>query len=80
MAPLPSWRGDAACREHPEIEWVPVSSRENVTAARAVCGECLVADQCLEWALAQDNNLEGVWAGTTQRQRKDMRARAKGAA
>jgi WhiB family redox-sensing transcriptional regulator len=71
----PSWRADAACREHPEIEWVPVSSRQNVTAARVVCGGCLVADECLEWALAQNSNLEGVWAGTTPDQRKEMRAK-----
>jgi hypothetical protein len=77
---LPNWHADAACREHPEIAWVPVSSQENVSAARAVCGECLVAGECLELALAQHSNLEGVWAGTTPSQRRAMRAKGKGAA
>jgi WhiB family redox-sensing transcriptional regulator len=67
----PAWHADAACQERRDLDWFPV--RFDVTAQRAVCGSCLVRDECLAWALDQSDTLEGVWSGTTKGQRRAMR-------
>ena len=48
----PSWRADAACREHPEVTWFPVRGQSSVPAAQ-ICEGCLSKQACLAWALAQ---------------------------
>lgn len=71
----PAWHADAACREHPEIDWFPTRGAEAfrmLRAARQVCAGCLVRDECLDFALA-DPTIVGVWAGTTALERKKMR-------
>jgi WhiB family redox-sensing transcriptional regulator len=65
-----------ACQgEDPEL-FFPVSVtgpfRDQVTAAKAVCGRCLVQVACLSYALrsAQD----GIWGGTTRDERRAIPA------
>ena len=41
-------------------------------AAKAVCARCDILANCLRDALA-DPSLEGVWAGTTEREREHLR-------
>ena len=65
----PDWHADAACREHPEVNWFPERG-EDVRPARRICGGCLVRDECRTWALSQDTWLVGIWAGTSQRDRR----------
>lgn len=64
----PAWHADAACREHPELAWVP-ENRARASAQRAVCRRCLVRVDCLTWALDQGPALYGIWGGTTQADR-----------
>ena len=40
--------------------------------ARAICAGCSVREQCLEVAL-EDRELLGVWAGTTEAERREIR-------
>ena len=40
--------------------------------ARAVCGACPVAAECLEYALAHDERF-GIWGGTSERERQRLR-------
>ena len=48
-----------------------VSKYQNLSAAKAVCNSCPLKLQCLEYAL---KNYEiGVWGGTTEHQREDLR-------
>jgi WhiB family redox-sensing transcriptional regulator len=67
------WKDRAACKGRVDIIWHPplrpprhrasyVLWRENLRLALAVCGECPVRSECLNWAL---NNLEteGIWGG-----------------
>lgn len=71
----PAWMDDAACLEHPEIEFVPPSTRTEANAAekaRSICAGCLCRRDCLAYALA-DDALLGVWAGTTTAERRTMR-------
>lgn len=77
MAP-PAWHADAACREHPELTWVPrfagPSREADLASAKAVCARCLVREECLATALA-DTTLVGVWGGTTPVERRALRSR-----
>lgn len=40
--------------------------------AKAVCGACVVKDECLEFAL-RTNEKFGIWGGTSERERRRMR-------
>ena len=73
----PAWMADAACIEHPEVEFIPpsTSSEDHATRARAVCGRCLCRAECLAYALA-DPTLLGVWGGTSTAERRAMRRRS----
>lgn len=63
----PDWHRDAACREHPDVDFFPglnVSS----APAKAVCAGCLVRHECLEEAYATGERY-GIRGGLTVRQR-----------
>ena len=65
------WQSDARCAEvEPEIFFPERGGSSK--AARAVCSECAVRLQCLEYAL---NNKEqfGIWGGTSERERRRLR-------
>lgn len=47
-------------------------SRENMAAIR-ICFGCTVRDECLEWAL--ENEQHGIWGATTPKQRQAIRRR-----
>lgn len=76
LPPAPAWSRLAACAGmsteafYPERE----GARAAIEAARFVCGGCEVAGPCLQWAL--DHDEFGVWAGTTENQRRAMRREA----
>ena len=77
VAMRPAWMADAACLEHPEVEFVPRLGRSeaNADAARAICAGCLCRADCLGYALA-DESLLGIWAGTTTAERRELRRMA----
>lgn len=70
-----NWNTNAACGNDDDPErWFPIGASEELIAARAlapICRACPVRDACLTWAL--DNNLAGIFAGTTTNQRRAMR-------
>ena len=45
----------------------------NERAAKAICYECPLMGQCLEFALR--NNDSGIWGGTTENERANIRRR-----
>ena len=51
---------------------VPLSGSAH-HAARKICAECDVRPECLEWALAQSDNPEGIFGGTTKTERAATR-------
>jgi WhiB family redox-sensing transcriptional regulator len=66
------WRERAACLHvDPEL-FFPISNRgpalQQIDEAKAVCGRCPVAEQCLDWAV-QVGQVDGIWGGTTERER-----------
>ena len=68
-----AWHWDAACKEHPEVNWFPEKGDGHRPAQR-ICDGCLVAPNCYKWAMEQGPGLEGIWAGTTPTQRRRLRA------
>ncbi len=45
---------------------------DSLAPAKAVCAECIVRDECLEYALANGERF-GVWGGTSERERRRIR-------
>jgi WhiB family redox-sensing transcriptional regulator len=67
----PEWHRKAACRGIGTDAFFPVVGG-NGQAARAVCDTCAVRTKCMASALDHADSV-GVWAGTTDRDRKRMR-------
>lgn len=63
-----SWSSRAACRGLDPLIFFPQTDEE-AGPAKAVCGECVVQDSCLEHALGERER-EGVWGGCTERERR----------
>jgi WhiB family transcriptional regulator, redox-sensing transcriptional regulator len=65
-----TWRKQAACRGLDVEAFYPVSEDEaDAAEAKAICAECPVRQACLEHALA-NREREGVWGGSTERERR----------
>lgn len=86
MKSVDTWRSRAACRNLDPDLFFPVGETgdalEQVEAAKAVCRVCPVQQECLEYALAA-NEQAGIWGGTTEAERRSIRrrrARERGAA
>jgi len=70
------WLERAACLDvDPEL-FFPISNSgpplQQIDEAKALCGRCPVAEQCLEWA-ARMGQAEGIWGGTTEWERRATR-------
>ncbi len=70
------WRVDAACRDTDPDLFFPVGTTgpaiEQIASAKAVCGECDAQSECLEFALATNQD-SGVWGGTSEEERRKLR-------
>lgn len=77
---IATWRKRAACRGiDVEIFYPATDEDDDAEPAKAVCAECPVRQTCLEHALAHRER-EGVWGGTTERERRRiLRQRRKSA-
>ena len=65
-----TWRKRAACRGLDAEVFYPISEEEiDAAEAKAICDECPVRQACLEHAL-MNREREGVWGGTTERERR----------
>lgn len=64
---------DAACRDSTNPDaWFSYDARVT-EQARNICRRCPVLRDCLEWALTHKET--GLWAGTTDEQRKALAKR-----
>lgn len=73
------WRDLALCAQADPDAFFP-GKGDPIAAARAVCRRCPVARECLEDALAQDEQPHGIWGGKSRRERLAIKAREAGAA
>ena len=71
-----AWRNRAACRDTSPELFFPIGTTgvalDQIDAAKRVCGQCPVAGECLEFALAT-NQEAGVWGGLTEEERRRLR-------
>jgi WhiB family redox-sensing transcriptional regulator len=72
------WRRLAACRSADPDLFFPVAGRGagQVKEAKALCGECQVRSQCLQYAITGDEDY-GVWGGMTEDERRRASWRAR---
>jgi WhiB family redox-sensing transcriptional regulator len=63
-----AWRERGACKGLDPQIFYPETDEEADTA-KQVCAQCHVQTACLEYAL-QFREREGVWGGTTERERR----------
>lgn len=75
------WQQDAACKGPLHSVFFPPASLETrddkarrEARAKAICGECPVAEPCLDYAL-RIRESHGVWGGTTEIERRIMLTR-----
>jgi len=69
----PDWFVDAACRGDGPSAWFPARGA-TTQPARLRCADCPVVRACLEYAL-DDDTLLGIWGGTSEQQRDQIRRR-----
>src|SRR5205814_3461854 len=65
----PLWMRGALCKKHPEVSFFPVPG-QSPAPAKAVCGRCAVSSECLAFALALGDRLDGIWGGTSHGERR----------
>ena len=69
--PDASWQLEALCAEmgnepfFSEFSW-------DVSAAKLICSQCPVHDECLEFAIRHPRT-KGIWGGTTEAERYDLK-------
>ena len=70
------WRGRSACRDSDPDVFFPIGSTggavEQIETARRICTACTVREECLEFALAT-NQEAGIWGGVTEEDRRKLR-------
>lgn len=64
------WRDDALCTQTDPDAFFPETG-ETASPAKKVCDSCKVAEQCLEYALANDEAF-GVWGGLSAKERRRL--------
>ena len=64
------WRKNALCLGMDPDLFFPSVSAE-IPAAKAICADCPVQSECLEYAL-ENRIAHGIWGGSTERQRRLM--------
>jgi len=71
-----TWRNEALCRDTDPELFFPVGNTGDaigqIELARTVCNDCQVRTQCLEFALATNQDC-GVWGGTSEDERRRIR-------
>jgi WhiB family redox-sensing transcriptional regulator len=72
------WRDAAACRDSEPNLFFPIGSTgpavDQIEAAKAICLECSVREECLAYAL-ETNQEAGVWGGYAEDERRRLRKR-----
>lgn len=65
-----SWHVDALCAETDPEAFFPEKGG-STKEAKAVCADCLVRAECLDYALATGQRF-GIWGGRSERERRKL--------
>jgi WhiB family redox-sensing transcriptional regulator len=70
------WRSQALCRDTDPDLFFPIGTTGaalvQIEQARAVCRQCPVQADCLDYAL-NTNQDSGIWGGTSEEERRTLR-------
>ena len=69
-----AWQTDALCAQTDPEAFFPEKGGSTRDAKR-ICTTCDVRDQCLEYALQNDERF-GIWGGLSERERRKLKRRA----
>lgn len=69
------WRTQGLCAQTGPVDdvWLPGKGRNSSNAAKAICRECPVIAQCFLFAMDAPRQLEGVFGGMTEKERRPWR-------
>lgn len=73
-----TWELIARCRDEnpdlffPDRQTSPEKKAAATEKAKAFCGECVVSETCLEYALTHGEKF-GIWGGLSERERRKLR-------
>jgi len=71
-----AWRTRSACRDSDPDVFFPIGTTgialEQIETAQRICGACPVSAECLEFALAT-NQEAGIWGGMIEDDRRKLR-------
>lgn len=70
--PGSAWENLGACRGIDTSLFFP-GRGESVAEAKAVCAGCVVRVECADFALSTNQRF-GIWGGTTERERRRIKA------
>jgi WhiB family redox-sensing transcriptional regulator len=66
------WRDDALCRDYPDLDFFDIKGLgKRLEALRDVCNRCIVREDCLQFALDNEENY-GVYGGLLPNERKAL--------
>jgi WhiB family redox-sensing transcriptional regulator len=66
-----AWQDEANCKGANADLFFPERGA-STRAAKAICGECLVRAECLEFAITTGEKF-GIWGGMSERERRRVR-------
>ena len=69
-----AWQRDALC-SHTDPEAFFTEKGGSTRDAKRICSGCDVRQQCLDYALANDERF-GIWGGLSERERRKLKKRA----
>ena len=69
-----AWQSDSLCAQTDPEAFFPEKGG-STRDAKKICASCEVRNQCLQYALANDERF-GIWGGLSERERRKLRKRA----
>jgi len=73
----PDWQEQAACHDTPTVLFFPTNprdSKKNLEIITPICEACPVYSNCYAYAMSfGEKQLTGIWAGTTERRRQELK-------
>ena len=70
------WRSQAACSEQDPELFFPIGTTgpavEQADAAKRICADCVAREECLEYAIASNQDA-GIWGGLTEDERRTLK-------
>ena len=69
----PDWTGALCAQTDPELFFPDKTNISNGYLAKKICARCPIIDKCFDYAI-KDWELTGVWGGTSERERWEIRA------